>query len=351
MVGQRPALRRRARRAYIAARPRRTDARVPALPRRALVPLLAGAAVPRPARAQAPFPSRPVRMVVPYAAGGGSDVVGRAVAEAMGPRLGAAMVVDNRAGAGGTIGADAVAKAPPDGHTVLLVDWPHAITATAYPNLPYRALDDFEAVSLLGRAPVMLFVRGEGPHADLPSLLSAARAAPAGLSFATSGNGTGTHLAAELLRISADVPLSIVPYRGTGPALTDLLAGHVDAMFTNTAGTAGHLRSGALRALCVLSGARLPDFPDVPTAAELGQPALQGEHWFGLLAPARTPAPAVAALSDAAAAALEAPSASARLQSVGVAPSAMEPARFRAFIAAEIERWGEVVRTAKVRLT
>jgi tripartite-type tricarboxylate transporter receptor subunit TctC len=244
-----------------------------------------------------------------------------------------------------------VAKAPPDGQTLLLVDWPHAISATAYPSLPYRPLEDFEAVSLVGHAPVMLFVRGEGPYRTLAGLLDAARAKQGTLTFATSGNGTGTHLVAELLRIVAQVDLSIVPYRGTAPAVTDLLAGHVDAMFTNTAGTAGHLRTGALRALCTLGDARLPDFPDVPTATELGLPTLRGAHWFGVLAPARTPATVVAVLSRSVGTAVAIPSVRDRLLAAGVTPAASEPAAFRDFLASEVARWGEVVRTAGVRVS
>lgn len=319
------------------------------LPRRAFG--LAVASLPLGALAQGLVPSRPVRLIVPYAPGGGSDVVARSLAETMGAALGHTVVVESRAGAGGTIGADAVAKAAPDGHTLLLVDWPHAISATAYPALPYRALEDFEAVGLIGHAPVMLFVRGDGPHRELAGLLQAARVRPGAVTFATSGNGTGTHLVAELLQIVASVQLSIVPYRGTGPAVTDLLAGHVDAMFTNTAGTAGHLRTGALRALCVLGAARLPDFPDVPSSAELGVPALRGAHWFGVLAPARTPEPAVASLSHALRAALATPAVRDRLVPAGVTPDPMEPAAFRTFLASEIERWGEVVRTARVRVS
>jgi tripartite-type tricarboxylate transporter receptor subunit TctC len=317
--------------------------------RRTLLSL--AATLPGAALAQPGFPSRPVRMVVPYAPGGGSDVVGRSVAEAMGPALGGTMVVENRAGAGGTVGAEFVARATPDGHVILLVDWPHAISATAFPNLPYRALDDFAPISLLGRAPVMLFVRGNGPHQDMAGLLASARARSGGLVFATAGNGTGTHLAAELLQIAAQVQLNIVPYRGTGPAVTDLLAGHADALFTNTAGTAGHLRTGALRALCVLSEARVPEFPEVPTTAELGLPTLRGAHWFGLLAPANTPAPTVDALHRAAVAALEAAPVANRLRAAGVTPAAMEPAAFRAMLAEEIARWGDVVRAAGVRVS
>ncbi|MCW8085715.1 Bug family tripartite tricarboxylate transporter substrate binding protein [Sabulicella glaciei] len=309
------------------------------------------AALPVAAQAQPAFPTRPVRMIVPYAPGGGSDVVGRSVAEAMAPALGGTVVVENRAGAGGTIGADLVAKSSPDGHTILLVDWPHAISATAFPSLPYRALEDFEAVALLGRAPVMLFVRGDGPHRDMAGLLGTARSRPGQVVFATAGNGTGTHLAAELLQIAGRVQLNIVPYRGTGPAVTDLLAGHADALFTNTAGTAAHLRTGALRALCVLSEQRVPEFPDVPTTAELGLPHLRGAHWFGLLAPARTPAPAVAALHRAAVAALGTGPVATRLQAAGVTPSPLDPAAFQAMLADEIQRWGEVVRAAGVRVS
>lgn len=317
--------------------------------RRTLLAL--GAALPAAAQGQPGSPARPVRMIVPYAPGGGSDVVGRSVAEAMAPALGGTVVVENRAGAGGTIGADLVAKSPPDGHTILLVDWPHAISATAFPSLPYRALEDFEAVALLGRAPVMLFVRGDSPHRDMAGLLGAARSQPGQVVFATAGNGTGTHLAAELLQIAGRVQLNIVPYRGTGPAVTDLIAGHADALFTNTAGTAAHLRTGALRALCVLSEQRVPEFPDIPTTAELGLPDLRGAHWFGLLAPARTPAPAVAALHRAAVTALNAAPVATRLQAAGVTPSPLEPAAFQVMLAEEIQRWGEVVRAAGVRVS
>lgn len=309
------------------------------------------AALPLPALAQGGFPNRPVRVIVPYAAGGGSDVVARALAEAMAPALPGTIVVENRAGAGGTIGAEAVARAAPDGHALLLVDWPHAITATAYPSLPYRAREDFEPVGMVGRAQVMLFVRGDGPHRDMAGLLAAARARPGEVSFATSGNGTGTHLVAELLQRAANLRLNIVPYRGTGPAVTDLLAGHVDAMFTNTAGTTGHLRSGALRALCVLSPARLPEWPEIPTTAELGLPEVRGAHWFGLLAPARTPAPIVASLHAAAETALRSQAVSARLLSVGVTPEAMTPAGFGTMLEEEIARWGAVVRSAGISLS
>jgi tripartite-type tricarboxylate transporter receptor subunit TctC len=289
-------------------------------------------------------------MIVPYAAGGGSDVLARVLGERLAPALGQPVVVENRAGAGATIGADVVAKAAPDGYTLLLADMPHAISASLYPNLPYRAADDFRGIALLGAAPLMLFARTNGPYPTLAAFLSAARSNPGAVAIASGGNGTATHLYAELLQRQAGVQLSHVPYRGSAPGLADVVAGHVAAAFTNTPTAAALLGSGDLRILAVVGNERVPEFPDAPTFREAGVEGMTGEHWFGVLAPARVPDAIAERLAAEIALAVRGDVLAARFRTLGLRPATITPREFDAFLRADIARWAAVVRDANIRL-
>jgi tripartite-type tricarboxylate transporter receptor subunit TctC len=320
------------------------------LPRRSLLGSGLALTIASTVRAQVVFPSRPIRMIVPYAAGGGSDMLARALGERLSPVLGQPVVVENRPGAGATLGADAVAKAAPDGHTLLLADMPHAISASLYPNLPYRAAEDFRGITLIGAAPLMLFTRKNGPYASLASFLEAARANPGAVTIASGGNGTATHLYAEILQKEAGVQLSHIPYRGSAPGLTDLVAGHVAAAFTNTATASSLLQSGDLRILAIAGDQRLPEFSDAPTFREAGVEGITGDHWFGVIAPARVPDAVAERLAAEIATSIRGDALAARLRTLGLRAATNTPRDFDAFLRADIARWATVVRDANIRL-
>ncbi len=319
------------------------------LARRALgALLLAGAA--SGARAQA-WPARPIRIVVPFPPGGSTDLLARRIAERMTPRLGQTVLVENRAGAGGTTGADMVAKSPPDGYTLLAgVTGSNAIAASLFPNLPYDPVRDFAPVSRLVSAPLVLVVNPQHPARDLAGFVAAARAAAANpITYATPGNGTSMHLAAELFSQTARVPLTHVPYRGSAQATTDLIAGQVQSSFADFLVSLPHIRAGALRAIAVTSAQRHPLLPEVPTIAEQGFPGFEALSWQGLFAPAGTPAPILARLHTEVAEALSAPEIRDPFAQQGFVVAASPPDDFAAFVRAEVEKWRGVVRAGNIR--
>lgn len=305
---------------------------------------LAAGLSPLMAQAQATdFPVRPLRMVVPFGAGTTTDIVGRAFAEALARPLGQSVIVENRAGAGGSIGSDLIAKAPADGHHIVMgTVGTHAINATLFRKLPYDPLRDFAPLAFAGYTPTLLVVAANSPLRTLKDLADKARAG--GVTFASAGNGTSGHLAGELLKARLGGDMVHVPYKEGGQALTDVMGGQAGFMFYHPAAVLPHLRSGKLRALGVSSARRSAAAPDVPTIAEQGYGEFDLVAWFMLYASAATPAGPLAKLRDASAQVLAQPDLVARLAAQGLELRAMKPEELVAFNRAEIAKWAELVR-------
>lgn len=319
--------------------------------RRHLMAAAALAAAPHAARAQAAWPDRPIRLIVPFPPAGGTDVISREVAARIGAGAGWNIVIDNRPGAGGNIGLDAVAKAAPDGYTIGMGQTSNlAINPALYPRMPFDPLADFALVSIVATQPNILVVARNSPLRSLADLVAAARARPGTTTAGNAGNGTTGHLAGALFARAAGIEVVHVPYRGAAPVVTDLLAGRVDIFFANPLAVKGVLESGDVRALAVTSPARARAFPDVPTVAESGFPGFEAMNWTGLVAPARTPEPIVARLSEETRKALAQPEAVARLATEGSEAVGSTPAQFRDFLRAEHAKWGQVVREARIQI-
>ncbi len=311
-----------------------------------LVFIIALLALVAPSAADA-FPDRPITMVVPYAAGGSSDILARLLGERLARTLGQQIVVDDRAGAGSRIGTELVAHAAPDGYTLLLADMPHTIVPAIQKGVRYDPVRDFTPIGLIGTASMVLFVHPAVPAATIADFVALAKADPGRITIASGGIGSTTHLTAELFQQRADVKLLHVPFRGAGPALTDLMAGHVQSGFTTLATASAALESGAVRALAIAGGQRLASLPAVPTLRDAGID-LVVEHWWGVLAPAGLPPATAARLSAALQAVLDAPELATRLQPLGVAPAHVAPEQFGALIASDTARWADIVKAAGI---
>ena len=310
------------------------------------------------AHAQAAWPSRPVRIVVPFPAAGTTDILARALAPELQRVFGQAFVVDNKPGAGGNLGAAEVAKAAPDGHTLLMgTVGTHAINPALYPKMPYDHIKDFAPVTLVAGVPNVLvlnpaFASKYGIQ-SVSDLIRAAKANPGRFNFASSGNGTSIHLAGELFKALTGTFMVHFPYRGSGPALIDLMAGNVDLMFDNLPSAMPHIRSGKLKALAVTSAQRSSAIAELPTVAEAGGAALssyEASSWFGLLAPAGTPADVVRRVQQETAKALALPAVKERLVSQGALPGGNTPAEFAAMIEAETRKWAPVVKASGAKV-
>ena len=301
------------------------------------------------AQAAAPdYPSKPIRLIVPFPAGGGVDIVARSLTPHLTERWGQQVIVDNRPGAGATLGADLAAKAAPDGYNLLLANTAHAINATLFKKLPYDAVKDFTPISLVATQPSVLIVNPGVPVKSVKELIALAKAKPGQLNYASSGNGTPPHLSAAMFESMAGVEMTHIPYKGAAPALTDLLGGQVQLMFATIISSAQHVHSGRVRALAVTSAKRSPAFPDLPTVAEAGVPGFEATAWFMLLAPAKTPDAIVQRLSRDTAAALAKPDLRARFAKEGAEAVGSTPDRAAAYLKSEIARWGKVVRAANI---
>ncbi|WP_431284040.1 Bug family tripartite tricarboxylate transporter substrate binding protein [Humitalea sp. 24SJ18S-53] len=307
----------------------------------------AAALLPMAARAQT-WPTRPFRFVIPYPPGGPTDILGRVVALGMPAAIGQSVVVENRAGASGVIGSQEVARAAPDGQTFLVNASIHTIIPHLNRAMPFDALADFVPVTMIARVPLMVVVNPALPIQTIADLIAWLRANPGRASFASSGNAAAPHLAGELFKQMTDTQMQHIPYRGSGPAIADLMAGNVQVMFDSIPSSAGAVRAGQLRALAVTSTTRTAAFPELPTVAEAGVPGFDISTWYGIWAPARTPMPIVERLQQATASAVAAPEAAARLASLGAEPVADTPAQFAAFCRSEYDRWGALVRTAGI---
>ncbi len=313
-----------------------------------VVPLAGG--MPTAAEAQAGYPTRPVTLVVPFPAGGSTDLVARLVAAGMARELGGQVVVENRGGTGGNLGSAAVARALPDGHTILMATVAtHALNPALYKEMPYDAVGDFAPVSLLALVPNVLVVSPGFPARSVAELVDLLRAAPGRYSYASAGNGTPAHLSAELFKGMAGVEMVHVPYKGAGPALVDVMGSHVPIMFDNLPPSLEHVRAGRLRGLGVTTRERVPAAPELPTVAET-LPGYETYSWNALLAPAGTPGPVVDRLNAAALAALADPEVAARLEALGAAVVGSTPERLAAHIRAELAKWAPVVEASAARL-
>ena len=320
--------------------------------------LASSATLPLWSNAQSAWPSKPVRIVVPFAAGGTTDILARAIAPELQRVFNQPFIVDNKPGAGGNNGAAEVAKSPADGYTVLMgTVGTHAINPALYPKMPYDHVKDFAPITLVAGVPNVVVMNPASAQkymvASVADLVRAARANPGKMNVASSGNGTSIHLAAELFKTLTGTFMLHLPYRGSGPALIDLIAGNVDLMFDNLPSALPHIKSGKLKALAVTSGARSGVLPDLPTVAEAGGLLLknyEASSWFGLLAPAGTPADVVRRLQEETAKALAQPQVKERLLSQGAVPGGMTPASFAAFIGAETKKWAQVVKASGAKI-
>ena len=318
-------------------------------PRRLALGGLALAALPRAAAAQPAYPNRPIRLIVPFGAGTSTDIMTRLVAPHMSQTLGQPVVIENRPGAGGTVGSDAVAKSPPDGHTLCMGSIAsHSVNMSLMPAIPYDVLRDFTPISLVTNAPNLLVVHPGVPARTLPEFLAWARTQRA-VSYASAGNGTSSHLAGELLRLRTGLPFEHVPYRSGAQAMTDVVAGHVPMTIYQVTAVLPFVRDGTLRALAATSARRLEWTPDVPTVMEQGVPDFDVSAWHGLFAPARLPEPVRDRIFAALRSALDAPDTRPKLLEQGLEPVGMAPTEFRTYLAADIAKWREVVRIAGVK--
>jgi tripartite-type tricarboxylate transporter receptor subunit TctC len=290
------------------------------------------------------WPSRPIRMVVPLSPGGFADVPGRILAARLSSLLGYNVFVENRPGAGGTIGADFVAKSAPDGYTLLFTGTPHVISAWVYKKLPYDPLKDFEPVALVASGPYVLVVNPQLPVHSIRELIAAAKAQPGKIDYASSGNGSAQHLVSALFASMAGIELNHVPYKGSGPAMQDLLGGQVKVSFAGIPNVLPHVKAGRLRALAVSTPQRSPDLPDVPTAAEAGVPGYQATLWLNLAAPAGTPGEIVQRVYAETARALQDAELQQSFRAAGVEASLLSPQELAGFMRGEYEKWGKVVR-------
>jgi tripartite-type tricarboxylate transporter receptor subunit TctC len=312
--------------------------------------LCAPAIAPLAADSIATFPSKPVRLVVPFTPGGSTDILARALGQKLSESWGQPVVIDNRPGAGGIIGMETVARAAPDGYTLVMG---HVGTLAAnpalYKTLPYDPVRDFAPVTLIAMVPNVLVVGPAMPARTVAEFIALAKAKPGKLDYGSGGNGSAAHLATEYFKLKAGVDLQHIPYKGTAPALADLLGGQIALMITGLPPVLAHAKSGKLRILGVASLQRLKQFPDIPTIAESGVPGFEATQWYGILAPAATPADVVAKLNREIVKALKDPAVAEKLASEGADPVGNSPEQFAAFIKSEIDLWGRVIRATGAR--
>ena len=315
-----------------------------------VVTATAGVLSAAPAQAQGTWPDKPLKLVVPYPAGGNADNTARLLATQLGQRLGQQVVVDNRPGGSGTIGAAAVAKAPADGYTLLLDATAFTVNPNLFPKLPFDAAKDFAPISLVLQVPLLMVVPANSPFQSVADFAKAARARPGHLTYASAGNGGAQHLAGELFKQGQKVAITHIPYRGGAPALTDLIGGQVDMMFSATTASGPFVKSGKLRALAISSPRRVEGWESVPTVAESGVPGFQVSEWNGLFAPAGTPRPVLERLEAETRAIVASPEMKKRFAELGVQGVGSSAQEFSSFLKAETTKWAEVIRTSGIRM-
>ena len=317
---------------------------------RSAVALVAGLLAVTAALAQQDYPNRPIKVVVPFSPGGAVDGPMRAIAQELGKRLNQQVIIDNKPGAGATIGSEMVAKAAPDGYTLLLASQTNAISATLYSKLSFNPIDDFVAISLLGREPGVLVVHPSLPVKSVAELIAYAKQRPGQGNYASSGNGSGQHLFMAMFASMAGIQLTHVPYRGSGQATTDLLGGTVPMSMPGTAGMVAHIKAGKLRPLATTGVTRSPQLPDVPTLAESGLAGYSAYVWMGLLAPKGTPPVIVERLHRELKASLAAPEVKAFFNEAGVEIVGSTAAEFDAYFREERDRWARVVKETGAKI-
>jgi tripartite-type tricarboxylate transporter receptor subunit TctC len=314
--------------------------------RRVTIIFLAVLALTAPGAAQN-YPDRVVRIVNPYPPGGSVDVMARLLAQKLGENLGQQFIVENRSGGGGNTGSDSVAKAEPDGYTLLFTaPGPLTVNQTLYSKLTFDPATDFAPIALFATAPIVLIVNPGVPANNVQELIALARKEPGKINFASAGNGTTNHLSGELFKSMAKVDIVHVPYRGAGPAMNDLIGGHVQMFFDLMPVVLPQVTTGKVRALGAAGASRASSLPDVPTIAEQGVPGFDASSWYGLVAPAKTPEPVLAKLREEVAKALKTPDMVARIRELGSEPGAAFGKDFGAFMAAETKKWAEVIRAS-----
>lgn len=301
-----------------------------------------------PAQSQSTTSDRPIRIVVPFSPGGGTDTVARTLAAAMSQDLGQTVIVDNKPGAGTVIGTDFVAKSAPDGNTILIATFAHAVNPSLRAKMPFDTDKAFDPVVLIGRSPNILVVPSSSPYKTVKDLVAAAKADPGKLTFASQGVGTSAHLAGELFNNLAGVSMTHIPYKGAGPALNDLLGGQVNMMFATATAAAPLIETGKVRALGVTTSERSPVRPDVPTIAEAGVPGYAAESWYGFFVPAGTPADVVKKLNAATAKAAKSDAFRRRVEGEGLVITAGSPQELADYVSAERKRWAAAIKAAKI---
>ena len=312
--------------------------------------LIAGLLDPSISRASEPYPSRLIRIVVPYSAGGPTDALARIVGKRLSERTGQSVVIDNKPGASGMIGASAVATAPPDGYTILINASLHVITPSLYSKVTNDPIGDFTPITDLGSVPLIMVVNKDVPVTDVKSLVGYAKANPGKVSFASSGVGASSHLAGEMLKTLTGIDISHVPYRGSAPALNDIIGGHIPMMIDTSPASLPHVQSGALRVLGVSTAKRIPVLPDVPTIAEAGVPGFEISSWYGVWGPKNMPKEIVSKLRSEFVAMFAEPEIRERFAKLGAEPGGRSPEEFDAFCRSELERWGKVVQASGAKL-
>jgi tripartite-type tricarboxylate transporter receptor subunit TctC len=311
---------------------------------------MAGLLLSAAANAQA-WPTKPITFIVPFPAGGGTDAFARPLAAQLSRQLGKHVIIDNRGGAGGTLGAGIAAKAAPDGYTFFIGAAHHAIAPAIYPKLDYDLQKDFIPITVIATPPQVIVINPQKvPVKDLKSFLELVRKNPGKFNYGSAGNGTSHHLAGELFKQQTKTFITHIPYRGAGPALQDLIAGQVDVMFDGLGSSASHIKGGKIKALAVASPNRAPGFPDVPTTAEAGVPGYEVSTWYGIWAPKGTPNDLVERMGAEVQKALATPELKAAWHNSGSEIPNVTQAQFTAMIAAEISRWGQVVKAAGVKM-
>ncbi len=313
--------------------------------------LIAGCALLQstPSRAQ-DYPAKPIRLIVPQPPGGTSDILARIFAKNLAEKLRQQIIIDNRAGASGTLGTDLAAKATPDGHTLVFVYTTHATTPGIYGKLPYDPVADFAPITIVAAAPLFLVVHPKIPVTSVKELIAYAKTRPAELNFCSAGNGSGSHLAGELFNTMTGVKLTHIPYKGSGLAITELIGGQVQLMFAGIVPIDPHVKAGRVRGIAVSSAKRSSAIPQVPTIAESGLPGFEVVGWYGVLAPAHTPRAIVERLHGEFVKILQTPEVRERLLSEGAEPVGNTPAEFTAFLKTDIARWAKVIKQAGARL-
>ena len=296
------------------------------------------------------YPDKPVRLIVPFGAGGPGDILGRLMSKKLTESLGQSVVVDNRAGASTIIGTEMAAKSAPDGYTLLLISTTHAVNPSLFKKLPYDPVRDFAPVTMVAATPFMLVVHPAVPANSVAELVAYAKSKPKQLNYASSGNGSSIHLTTELFASAAGIEMTHVPYKGSGPAFIDVMAGQVQLLFSSTVSSLPHVKSGKVRGLALTSPKRAAALPNVPTIAESGYPGFESSSWFGLLVPVQTPQPVINRLLADVRLALKAPEVNETLVGQGAEPGGNAPAEFGAYFRAELQKWAKVVKAAKIEM-